>query len=248
MTVRVAVITGGAGGIGAACCRALATAGHAVVVNHHGTPDMAAGIVQEIERLGQRAMSFDADVGAEAGVEALFQAVDQTFGRIDVLVNSAGIARSEDIFETTLESWNAVLRTNLTGTFLCARAAMLRMRAQRAGRIIQIGSVVGHQGALLGHVHYGASKAGVHGFTKSLARTAAAFGVTVNAVAPGIVATDMLQATHGAAGIAALQARIPLGEISTPEDVAAAVVYLASDAARHVTGAILDVNGGMLMR
>ena len=248
MTARVALVTGAAGGIGAACVRALATAGYDVCINHFGTPEAAASVAQAMGTLGRRALVIDADVGDAAAVAAMFAEIDRAFGRLDVLVNNAGIARSEDIFETSLDSWNDVLRTNLTGAFLCARAAMLRMRTQGSGRIIQMSSVVAHQGALKGHVHYGASKAGLIGLTKSLARTAAPHGITVNAVAPGIVETDMLYATHGDAGIADLKARVPLNALATPDDIAAAVVYLASDAARHITGAVLDINGGMLMR
>lgn len=245
---RVALVTGAAGGIGSAVARALAREGAHVVVNHLDTPEAAQAVAAEIRALGCEALVAAADVGDEAMVEAMFRALDERFGRIDILVNNAGIARPEDIFETSLESWNAVLRANLTGPFLCARAAMLRMRAQGEGRIVQIGSVVGHQGALKGHVHYGTSKAGLHGFTKTLARTGAALGITVNAVAPGIVATEMLERTHGEAGIAALRKLVPLDDLATPDDVAAAVVFLCGEGGRHITGAILDVNGGMLMR
>lgn len=248
MAQRVALVTGAAGGIGAACANALAIAGYDVCINHFGTPDTAETVATDVRATGRQALVIDCDVGDEPSVEAMFKAVDRAFGRLDVLVNNAGIARAEDIFETSLDSWNAVLRTNLTGAFLCARAAMIRMRTQGSGRIIQMSSVVAHQGALKGHVHYGASKAGLIGLTKSLARTAAIHGITVNAVAPGIVETDMLHATHGDAGIAELKARVPLNALAMPDDIAAAVVYLASDAARHITGAVLDINGGLMMR
>lgn len=248
MTQRVALVTGAAGGIGAACAKALAIAGYDVCINHFSTPDSANAVAENVRVAGRRALEVDCDVGDEQAVAAMFETIDRDLGRIDVLVNNAGIARAEDIFETSLDSWNAVLRTNLTGAFLCARAAMIRMRAQGSGRIIQMSSVVAHQGALKGHVHYGSSKAGLIGLTKSLARTAAPHGITVNAVAPGIVETDMLHATHGDAGIADLKARVPLNTLATPDDIAAAVVYLASDAARHVTGAVLDINGGLMMR
>jgi 3-oxoacyl-[acyl-carrier protein] reductase len=250
---RVALITGAAGGIGRATVLALARAGYDVCINHYATGHTATGpaaesLAVEVRALGCRALVVDADVGDELAVTAMFAAADALLGRLDLLVNNAGIARPEDIFETSLASWNEVMRTNLTGAFLCARAAMQRMRIQRSGCIIQMSSVVAHQGALKGHVHYGAAKAGLIGLTKSLARTAAPLGIRVNAVAPGIVDTEMLQATHGAAGIADLKSRVPLGSLATPEDVAAAVLYLASDGARHITGTVLDVNGGMLMR
>jgi 3-oxoacyl-[acyl-carrier protein] reductase len=248
MPARVALVTGAAGGIGRATALALAQAGYEVCLNHLTTSQACERVAAEIRALGRHALVVEADVGDEAAVAAMFTTLDAGLGRIDVLVNNAGIARAETIFETSLASWNDVIRTNLTGAFLCARAAMERMRVQRSGVIIQMSSVVGHQGALKGHVHYGATKAGLIGLTKSLARTAAPLGIRVNAVAPGIVDTEMLHATHGDAGIADLKSRVPLGTLATPADVAAAVVYLSSDAARHITGTVLDVNGGMLMR
>jgi 3-oxoacyl-[acyl-carrier protein] reductase len=244
----VALVTGAAGGIGRAVALAFAKAGYDVGLNHLNTAEAADQLAGEIRRLGAQACVINAAVGDETAVTDMFAVVDAAFGRLDVLVNNAGIARAEDIFDTTLQSWNEVLRTNLTGPFLCAKAAMQRMRSQRSGVILQMSSVVGHQGALLGHVHYGATKAGLIGLTKSLARKAAPLGIRVNAVAPGIVDTPMLHATHGEAGIGQLKTRVPLGTLATPEDVAAAVLFLASDAARHITGTVLDVNGGMLMR
>jgi 3-oxoacyl-[acyl-carrier protein] reductase len=244
---RIALVTGAAGAIGAATARALAAAGADVVVNHLGTPEAAEAVASEIRALGRRALAVDADIGDEAAVERLFAACDGGLGSLDTLVNAAGIARPEDIFETSLDSWNAVIRTNLTGPFLTCRAAMTRMRAKGRGRIVNLGSVVGHQGALKGHVHYGASKAGLHGLTRTLARTAAAHGITVNAVAPGIVDTPMLHATHGA-GVADILARVPTGRLVSADAVAAAVVYLCSEAAAEITGAVLDINGGLLMR
>lgn len=243
---RVALVTGAAGDIGRATTLALARHGYDVCINHFRTGAAAEAVAAEVHALGRRCLVVEADVGDEADVAAMFATLDSALGRLDLLVNNAGIARPEDIFETSLASWNEVLRTNLTGAFLCARAAMERMRAQRSGSIIQMASVVGHQGALKGHVHYGASKSGLIGLTKSLARTAAPLGIRVNAVAPGIVDTEMLRATHGEAGIAELKTRVPLGMLATTEDVAEAVLYLAS--AEHITGTVLDVNGGMLMR
>jgi len=145
------------------------------------------------------------------------------------------------------ESWHAVLDTHLTGVFLCSRAAMRVMREQRAGRIVLMGSVVAWRGAIRGFVHYAAAKAGQVGFSRTLARTAAPFGITVNVVAPGVIETEMRHQAHGAAGIAEVAKEIPLG-LGHIEDVGAAVVYLASDEARHVTGTVLDVNGGFYFR
>ena len=245
---KAALITGAAGAIGSAVALRLARAGADVCVHDFGRQEKAEALAGEIRALGRRAFAFDADIGDEAAVESLFAAMDRAFGRIDILVNNAGVARTEDIFSATLEQWNQVLRANLTGPFLTCRAAMIRMRAQKSGRIVNMGSVVGHQGALKGHVPYGASKAGLHGLTRTLARTAAPFGITVNAVAPGVVDTPMLMNTHGAEGIAALQALVPLNDLIRPDEVAEAVLYLCSDAARMITGAVLDINGGINMR
>jgi 3-oxoacyl-[acyl-carrier protein] reductase len=246
---RVALVTGAGGAIGRACAVALAQAGCDVAVNGLGGDDAVEVTCAAVRAAGQTTLRVDADVGDEAHVTAMFREIDRAFGRIDVLVNNAGVTRNEDIFETSLASWEAVMRTNLTGAYLCAKAAMTRMRdAGRGGRLIQVSSVVAHQGALKGHAHYAASKAGLLGLTKTLARSGAPYGITVNAVAPGLVDTNMLRATHGEAGIAALRTGVPLDALATPDDVAAAVAYLCSDGARHVTGAVLDVNGGLHMR
>ena len=244
----VALVTGAAGGIGSACAEAFARSGHDVVVNHWRTPGEARAVAARIEALGAAALVIEADVGSRTEVEAMFEAIDARHGRLDVLVANAGITHAHDIFETSLEDWERVIRVNLTGTFLCAKAAMTRMRAAGSGAIVLLGSVVGHQGALMGHVAYGATKGGVHTMAKTLARTGAPLGIRVNAVAPGIVETSLLESTHGAAGIAKLIERVPLGGLASPDDIADAIVWLAGPGSRHVTGAILDVNGGMLMR
>jgi 3-oxoacyl-[acyl-carrier protein] reductase len=245
---KVALVTGAARGIGAAIARTFAAAGADICLNHLDDAEDAERLRSEIEAQGRRAIAIAADIADPAAVEAMFVSLIQRLGRLDILVNNAGITRAEDIFDTSLESWEAVLRTNLNGAFLCSKHAMQLMREQaRGGRIIQLGSVTGHQGALYGHLHYATSKAGLHGFTKTLARTGAPFGITVNALAPGLVATELLYETHGQAGVAELAKLAPLG-LSSPADVAAAALYLASDEARTVTGAILDINGGMYMR
>lgn len=241
---KVALVTGAARGIGAAIAKALAAAGADVIVNDRANDEQAAETCAAIEHLGRRASHRRADVTDEAAVAALFDAVRSDFGRLDILVNNAGIVRHEDIFATSLASWRAVLDTHLTGTFLCSRAAMTLMREQRWGRIIQVSSVVAHQGARYGFVHYATAKAGLLGFTRTLARTAAPHGITVNAIAPGVVDSDMLRSTHDAGALEALAADIPLG-ISSPDEIGAAAVYLAGEGAARVTGAVLDVNGGL---
>ena len=242
------LVTGAATGIGAAVAVKLAQAGMDVAVNHFGTPDAADAVAAKVRALGRQALVVEADVGDPDAVADMFAAIDRHFGRIDLLVANAGITRALDIFETSLEDWNAVIRTNLTGTFLTTREAMVRMRDAGKGNIVIMGSVVGHQGALKGHVAYAATKAGLGGLMKTIARTGAPLGIRVNAVAPGIVATDLLTGTHGPDGIADLTARVPLGGLAHVDDIADAVLFLASPASGHITGTVLDVNGGMLMR
>lgn len=241
---QVALVTGAARGIGAAIARALAAAGADLVVVDRANEDQAALTCAAIADLGRRAVHRRADVTDEAAVADLFETVRRDFGRLDILVNNAGIVRHEDIFSTTLDSWRSVLDSHLTSTFLCSRAAMGLMCGRKRGRIIQISSVVAHQGARYGFVHYATAKAGLLGFTRTLARTAAPHGITVNAIAPGVVDSDMLRATHDAGALEMLAADIPLG-ISTPEEIGAAAVFLAGDGAARITGAVLDVNGGL---
>ena len=237
---RVAVVTGAGRGLGAAIAQALAAAGARVAVNDirgEAAEATAAGI--------PGALAIPGDAADPAGVAALFAAAE-ALGPLDILVANAGITLPETVWDTTLAGWDAVLRANLTGPFLCAQEAMRRMRG-RGGRIVFMGSVVGHQGALRGHAAYAASKGGLHALARTLARSGAEHGILVNILAPGIADTAMLRSAHPANHLGAIASTVPLG-LGTPEEVAAAAVFLVSDAARHMTGATLDVNGGMLMR
>ena len=193
-------------------------------------------------------MAVQGDVSQEGDVAHLFELTMREFSRLDILVNNAGTTAAEDIFSIDYDSWMKILNTNLTSNFLCAKYAMEIMKEARFGRIIQISSIVGHRGALYGHVHYAATKSGQLGLTKTLARTGAPYGITVNAVAPGIIGTELLYQTHSAEELEEIKRAIPLGEIGRVEDVGAAVVFLASEEARFITGATIDVNGGMYMR
>ena len=244
---KVALVTGASRGLGAGIAHALAKAGADVVVNYRCSVDRAGEVVDQLQALGRRALAIQADVSQENDVHRLFTDLHREFGRLDILVNNAGTTLPEDIFEISLENWQQIIDTNLTSTFLCSKYAMEVMRSQKSGRIINISSIVGQRGALYGHAHYAATKSGQLGLTKTVARTAAPYGITVNAIAPGLINTELLIQTHGSEEIQKLSAQIPLG-LGTVEDVGYAAVFLASDEARFITGATIDVNGGAYLR
>jgi 3-oxoacyl-[acyl-carrier protein] reductase len=241
LTGKVALVTGASRGIGRAIAVALASQGAHVVAAARGAN--ADATVDAIRAGGGAATAVSADVTDTASVEAMMAATLQHNGRLDVLVNNAGIARDQLMLRMKRADWDDVLATNLTAAFTVVQAALKPMIRQRAGRIVSIGSVVGQMGNA-GQANYAASKAGLIGFSKAIAREVASRQITVNVVAPGLVATDMTQAlTDRAQGD--WSAQIPLGRIGTPEDVAAAVCFLASDEASYITGQVLAVNGGM---
>jgi len=241
LTGKVALVTGASRGIGRAIAVALAARGaHVVAVARANNADAT---VEAIRAAGGQATAVGADVTDPASVEAMLAAALQHTGRLDVLVNNAGIARDQLMLRMKRADWDEVLATNLTAAFTIVQAALKPMIRQRGGRIISIGSVVGQMGNA-GQANYAASKAGLIGFSKAVAREVASRQITVNVVAPGLVATDMTQAlTDRAQGD--WSAQIPLGRVGTPEDVAAAVCFLASDEASYITGQVLAVNGGM---
>ena len=242
---RAAVVTGGSRGIGRAVCLTLADQGVNVVVNYAGSAAAAEETVSLCREKGVEAIAVQADVSDAAQVEALFAAATEAFGRVDILVNNAGITRDNLIVRISEEDFDAVLNTNLKGAFLCCKKAARLMMRQRWGRIVNLSSVVGLRGNA-GQVNYAASKAGVVGMTKSLAKELASRGVTVNAVAPGFIETDMTAAMPQAAKDA-MMPTIPMQRLGAPEDVAKAVAFLASDEAAYVTGQVLAVDGGMAM-
>ena len=240
---RVVIVTGASRGIGRAVAVRFGEAGAVVVVAARG--DHADATADEIRGEGGRAVSVSDDVTDTKQIDAMVGMALEEYGRIDVLVNNAGIVRDQLAMRMTVADWNAVIATNLTAVFTCSRAVLRPMLKQRSGRIINVGSVVGQMGNA-GQVNYAATKAGLVGFSKALAREVATRGVTVNVVAPGMIDTEM---TSGLAKPAreAMLAKIPLGRLGTPDDIAAAIGFLASDEAAYITGHVLAVNGGMYM-
>jgi 3-oxoacyl-[acyl-carrier protein] reductase len=240
---KIAIVTGASRGIGRAIAEQLAAAGATVVCVARGAnADPAA---EAIRAAGGRAEAASADVADAAAVETLVSGVAERHGRIDILVNNAGITRDQLLLRMKRADWDEVIATNLTSSFTICQAAIRPMIRQRSGRIIAISSVVGQSGNA-GQANYAASKAGLIGFCKSLAREVASRNVTVNVVAPGLIDTDMTRAIAGNAKID-WAAQIPLGRPGTTAEVAAAVRFLASDEASYITGQVLAVNGGMYM-
>ncbi len=244
LTGRVAIVTGASRGIGRTIALALARQG-AIMAPTDVLTDQVRGVAAEIAEAGGKAEAFSMDVSDASTVDAVVNAVIERFGRVDILVNNAGIARDQLMLRMKREDWDKVLAVNLTGAFTCAQAVLRPMMKQRSGRIISISSVVGQMGNA-GQANYAASKAGLIGFSKALARELAPRGVTVNVVAPGLIDTDMTRALSEDVR-AEWASKVPLGRLGTPEDVAAAIGFLASDEASYITGQVLAVNGGMYM-
>ena len=244
-TRRAALVTGGGRGIGRAICLALAAQGYDVAVNYAASSAAAEKTAEDCRAYGVQAVPLQADVTDPAACQTLVDTAAKTFGRLDVLVNNAGVTADKLILRMQPEDFDKVINANLKGAFFCCKAACKLMMRQRYGRIVNISSVVGLHGNA-GQANYAASKAGLIGLTKSLAKEFAARNVTVNAVAPGFIATDMTNAMTDAAKQAAL-AGVPAGRIGAAEDVANAVAFLASENAAYITGQVLCVDGGMGM-
>ena len=241
---RMVFITGGSQGIGRACALILAEAGAHIAIGSRNLEKLNA-VVQEVEQLGRRSLAVKVDINDPMQIRAAFAEVVQQFGRIDVLVNNAGITRDGLLLRMKKEEWDSVLQTNLTGVFLCSQEAIKTMLKQRYGRIINIASVVGQSGNP-GQANYVASKAGIIGFTKSLAQEVASRNITVNAIAPGFIETDMTKNLPEAVKGKLLE-KIPLGRIGSDRDIAYGVKFLASDEAGYITGHVLNINGGLYM-
>ena len=240
---KVAVVTGASRGIGRGIALRLAAQGAFVIAAARA--DNAAATVAEIVAAGGKAESAALDVTDSASIDSAVAGVLERHGRIDVLVNNAGIARDQLMLRMKRDDWDQVIATNLTSAFACVQAVVKPMVKQRGGRIVSISSVVGQMGNA-GQVNYAASKAGLIGFSKALARELASRNITVNVVAPGLIETDMTRALAEKAQVD-WASQIPAGRFGTPDDVAAAVSFLASDEASYITGQVLAVNGGMYM-
>jgi 3-oxoacyl-[acyl-carrier protein] reductase len=242
---KVALVTGASRGIGRAIALRLASEGASVVVNYRSNASAAGAVCEEITAQGSQACVVQADVAHPADVERLVKSALDAFGRIDVLVNNAGITRDTLIMRMSEDDWDSVIDTNLKSAFLVTKAVMRQMLKQRAGRIVNITSISGVMGNA-GQANYSASKAGLMGLTRSTAREVASRNITCNAIAAGVVDTDIWQGVPQAA-IDAMLERIPAGRKGTPDDIAEAAAFLASDAASYITGQVLNVDGGLVM-
>lgn len=240
---KVAIVTGGSRGIGKAIVLTLVKEGVKVLINYKGNESAAVETLSELKRMGGEGEIFKADVSIEDEVEKMFNFVLEKWGKLDILVNNAGITKDNLLIRMKDEEWDQVINTNLKGVFLCTRAAIKIMIKQRSGKIVNISSIIGLRGNI-GQANYAAAKAGIIGFTKSVAKEVASRGITVNAIAPGFITTDMTEVLSEEMKKKVLE-EIPLGRFGTPEDVANAVKFLVSDEASYITGIVLNVDGGL---
>jgi 3-oxoacyl-[acyl-carrier protein] reductase len=246
LTGKVALVTGGGRGLGRAISLALASQGADVAVNYRGNAEAAAEVVTQIRSMGRAATAIQGDTSAgREACEAIVKAALDEFGKVDILVNNAGITRDNLMMRMDADEWQAVLDTNLSGPFWMTRAIARPMLKARSGRIINMSSVAGRMGNV-GQANYASAKAGLIGLTKSVARELASRGITCNAIAPGLIETELTADVPAAAREFVINST-PLGYIGSVEDVAAAAVYFASDESRYVTGQVLGVDGGMMM-
>ncbi|QEK12022.1 3-oxoacyl-[acyl-carrier-protein] reductase [Crassaminicella thermophila] len=242
---KTAVVTGGSRGIGKAIALKLAELGANVVVNYTRSSDKADEVVKIIKDMGRDAIALKADVSNTEEVKNFFKEIEKKFDTIDILVNNAGITKDTLLMKMKDEDWDKVININLKGTYNCTKAVTRKMMKQRSGKIINVASVVGVMGNA-GQANYAASKAGIIGFTKSVAKELGSRGINVNAVAPGFIQTEMTDKLSEEV-IENYSKNIPLGKLGTPEDVANVIAFLCSDGARYITGQVINIDGGMVM-
>ena len=243
LTDRVAIVTGSGRGIGKEIALRLAKEGADIIINDIGDISVVEGVADEVRAIGRQSLAVIADVTSADDVAELVRKTIDTFGKIDILVNNAGITRDQLLIRMSEEDWDQVININLKSVYLCTKAVIRQMTSQRWGRIISMASIVGIAGNA-GQANYAASKAGIIGFTKAVAKEVASRGVTVNAIAPGFIETAMTQQLKES-WIEEIKKRIPSGRLGTPQDVAAAVAFLASEEAKYITGHVITVDGGM---
>lgn len=246
---KVALVTGGSHGLGRSICLGLSAEGAAVVVNYCHSPERAAAVVREIQKTYHgEALAVSANMSNETEIVRMFADIAAHYPRLDILVNNAAICPQAWVKDTSAQLWNDVLQVNLTGTFIACREMVKQLiAAERPGRIVNITSVAAFHGSTSGQAAYDASKGGMISFTVSLAREVASYGITVNALAPGLMVTDMTEKKY-LANKEKYLARIPLGRFGETAEIADAVVFLCSDRARYITGTTMNVSGGILMR
>ncbi len=242
---QVAIVTGAAQGMGAASAGALAREGVRVVVCDLDG-EKAAQVAREIDPSGERTLGSQTDVAREEEVEALVAATLERFGKVDILVNNAGVLRSTRVEEISAAEWDLVLDANLKGTFLCSRAVLANMKANKYGRIVNMSSSAGRSVSTLGGAHYTTAKAGVLGFTRALAKEMAPFGITANSICPGLIDTEMVRENCSPERLRAYEESFPISRLGTRDEVARLVLFLVADAS-YITGAAFDINGGDLM-
>ncbi len=240
---KVAIVTGSGRGIGRAIALKLAEAGATIVINDVGEASSVDSVAQEIKELNRESLAILADISLSSDVTRMVETTLATYGKIDILVNNAGITRDQIILRMSEEDWDKVININLKSVFLCTKAVLRPMIKQRWGRIINMSSIVGLVGNP-GQANYASAKAGIIGFTRTIAKEVASRGITANAIAPGFIDTGMTQQLEEKQK-EELKKRIPLGYLGTPRDVAEAVAFLASEEARYITGQVLNVDGGM---
>ncbi len=242
---KVSLVTGGSRGIGRACCGSLADGGSAIAVNYQRNKDAAAEVVAELKAKGGRARAFQADISDEAQTNIMIEQIMSEFGQVDVVVNNAGITRDRSFLKMTRDQWHSVLLVNLDGPFNVISALLPQMCDRKWGRIINISSIVAQMGNF-GQANYAVAKGGMIAFTKSLAREVALKGVTVNAVAPGFIETDMTAAVPKES-LDMVRKMTPMGRLGKPEEVGRAVRFLAAPEASFITGQVININGGLYM-